>query len=153
MEVGSRLAKIALAKLFGKGGQYTGPVYRSMKIEGDKIRLSFDDASGELEAKELPANYDVESAKKIVSPLVRNRPGSPLEGFAICGADLKWVWADAVIEGRNVIVSAPEVKQPVAVRYAWANNPTCNLYNKEGLPASPFQTDGVPPPTALPIQN
>lgn len=140
MEVGSRLARIALAKCFGKGGQYTGPVYHSMKVEGNKIRLSFDAVGGELVARELPATYDVETAKKRFSPLVRNRPNSQLEGFAICEANRKWRWADAVIDGQTVVVSAPEVNQPVAVRYAWANNPTCNLYNKEGLPASPFQT-------------
>jgi len=143
-EVGSRLAKIALAKQFGKGGRYTGPVYSAMKVEGDKIRLSFDTVGGELAAKQLPARYDVKTAQNETSPLVRNRPGSPLEGFAICGADRKWMWADAVIDGQTVLVSASEVKQPVAVRYGWANNPTCNLYNKEGLPASPFQTDDGP---------
>ena len=140
-EVGSRLAKIALAKLFGKDVRYTGPVYRSMKLEGNKIRLGFDSVGGELVARELPATYDVSMARKETKPLVRNRPGSQLEGFAICGADRKWVWADAVIEKETVVVSAPEVQEPVAVRYAWADNPTCNLYNKEGLPASPFQTD------------
>ena len=153
MEVGSRLSRIALAKLFGKEGRSTGPIYRSMNVEDDKIRLSFDAAGGELVARELPTTYDVKTATKAVSPLVRNRPGSQLEGFAICGAERKWVWADAVIDGQNVVVSAAEVKQPVAVRYAWANNPTCNLYNKEGLPSSPFQTDDVASPPALPIQK
>ena len=145
-EVGARLAKIALAKIFGKEVSYTGPVYRSMKVEGNKIRLSFDSVGGELVAGELPAIYDVCVARKESRPLVRNRPGSQLEGFAICGADRKWVWADAVIEGHTVVVSAPEVQEPVAVRYAWAENPTCNLYNKEGLPASPFQTDDLHQP-------
>ncbi len=140
-EVGARLAKIALAKLFGKEVRFTGPVYRSMKVEGSKIRLSFDSVGGELVARELPATYDVSIAHKETKPLVRNRPGSQLEGFAICGADRKWVWADAAIERDTVVVSAPEVQEPVAVRYAWADNPTCNLFNKEGLPASPFQTE------------
>ena len=112
-----------------------------MKIEGHKIRLSFAPEGGELVALELPKTYPVCLANKETKPLVRNRPGSQLEGFALCGADRKWVWADAAIEGETVVVSAPEVQEPVAVRYAWANNPTCNLYNKEGLPASPFQTD------------
>ena len=142
-EVGSRLARIALAKHYGKGGCFTGPVYRSMNVEGEKIRLNFDPIGGELMAKELPATYDVSTRRNETRPLVRNRPGSQLEGFAICGADRKWVWADARIDGRTVLVSAPEVKQPVAVRYAWADNPTCNLYNKEGLPAGPFRTDDI----------
>ena len=141
MEVGSRLAKIALAKNYGKGGRYTGPVYTSMKVEGDKIRLNFDPAGGELAAKQLPAKYDVKTVANESAPLVRNSPNSQLEGFAVCGADHKWVWAHAAIDGQTVVVSSPDVKQPSAVRYGWANNPTCNLYNKEGLPASPFQTD------------
>ena len=141
MEVGSRLARIALAKDYGKGGRYTGPVYSAMKVEGEKIRLSFDPAGGELVARELPATHDVKTAQNETGPLVRNRPNSPLEGFAICGEDRKWVWADAAIDGQTVLVSTPEIKQPVAVRYCWASNPTGNLYNKEGLPASPFQTD------------
>ena len=64
-----------------------------------------------------------------------------LRGFAISGADQKWFWAKARIEGDQVVVSSPEVKSPVAVRYAWAENPDCNLYNGAGLPASPFRTD------------
>jgi len=68
----------------------------------------------------------------------------PLKGFAIAGADRKFVWADAKIDSDSVVVSSSEVSEPVAVRYAWADNPVCNLYNKEGLPASPFRTDDWP---------
>jgi sialate O-acetylesterase len=65
-----------------------------------------------------------------------------LKRFAIAGEDKKWVWADAVIDGKTVVVSSPKVAKPVAVRYAYSVNPAgCNLYNKEGLPASPFRTD------------
>ena len=151
-DAGARLARIALAKLYGKGCRYTGPAYRSMKLEGDKIRLSFSPEGGELAAGVLPATYDVSTRRKQTLPLVRNRPGSQLEGFAICGADRTWVWADAEIQAETVVVSAPGVKAPVAVRYGWADNPTCNLYNKEGLPASPFSTDDgtASPPSALP---
>ncbi len=67
--------------------------------------------------------------------------GSELTGFAIAGADKNWAWAKAKIEGDDVIVSSDQVPSPVAVRYGWANNPPCNLYNKEDLPASPFRTD------------
>jgi len=67
--------------------------------------------------------------------------GGPVKGFAIAGSDGKFVWADAVINGNKVILSSPEVKVPRAVRYGWANNPEVNLYNKAGLPASPFRTD------------
>jgi hypothetical protein len=70
--------------------------------------------------------------------------GGPLKWFAVAGADKKFVWADAKIEGDAVVVSSPKVPQPVAVRYAWADNPEgCNLYNGEDLPAAPFRTDSV----------
>jgi len=67
-----------------------------------------------------------------------------LRGFSIAGTDRKFHWANARIEGENVVVSSPGVLSPVAVRYAWAGSPDCNLYNKEGLPASPFRTDDWP---------
>ena len=67
--------------------------------------------------------------------------GGKLKGFSIAGADKKFVWARAKIDGKDVIVSSDQVAKPVAVRYGWANNPVCNLYNKAGLPASPFRTD------------
>jgi sialate O-acetylesterase len=67
--------------------------------------------------------------------------GGDLKGFAIAGEDRKWVWAEARIDGESVVVSSPEVKVPVAVRYAWSENPACNLYNGAGIPASPFRTD------------
>lgn len=67
--------------------------------------------------------------------------GGELKGFAIAGKDGKFVWADATIDGDTVVVSSPEVPKPIAVRYAWSNNPVCNLYNEAGLPAGPFRTD------------
>jgi sialate O-acetylesterase len=67
-----------------------------------------------------------------------------LEGVIICGSDRKWVGADAKVDGNTVIVSSPKVPQPVAVRYGWATNPICNLYNGAGLPAGPFRTDDFP---------
>jgi len=73
-----------------------------------------------------------------------------LAGFAIAGADKNWVWAQAKIDGNTVVVSSDKVASPVAVRYGWANNPPCNLYNKEGLPASPFRTDDWPELTPKP---
>ena len=78
------------------------------------------------------------------SPLVPNSPGSELEGFAICGNDQRWGWADAKIEGDTVLVWSDKVPAPTAVRYGWAENPTCNLYNGAGLPATPFRTDDFP---------
>jgi sialate O-acetylesterase len=122
-DVGERLALNALAKVYGRKVEYSGPVYRRMKVEGGALRLSFDHASGGLVAK----------------------GGGRLTGFAVAGEDGRFVWADAVIQGTDVLVSSPEVKRPVAARYAWADNPACNLYNRAGLPASPFRTDDFPP--------
>ena len=72
------------------------------------------------------------------------RGGAPLRGFAIAGADRKFVWAEAEIKGDRVVVRNDAVKEPAAVRYAWADNPVCNLYNEAGLPACPFRTDTWP---------
>ena len=143
-DAGERLALIALAKDFGKSLPYSGPVFDSLKIEGHKAILTFRHTDGGLIAKPLAATYDVSSKANMTAPLVRNSPNSQLEGFAICGQDKQWVWADAKIEGDKVVVTSDKVAVPVAVRYAWADNPTCNLYNGANLPASPFRTDDFP---------
>ena len=118
-EVGLRLALVALAKTYQQTEPYSGPMYDAMTVEGGEIRLKFNQTEGGLVAK-----------------------NGPLKHFAIAGEDKTFVWADAVIEGDCVVVSSPQVTKPVAVRYAWANNPEgCNLYNQAGLPASPFRTD------------
>ncbi len=118
-EVGRRLAQWALAKTYDKDVVASGPLYKSMRTDGDKIVVEFDYADGGL--------------------AVRN--SEQLKGFAIAGADKKFVWAEAKIVGNTVVASSPDVETPVAVRYAWANNPDCNLISKAGLPASPFRTD------------
>jgi sialate O-acetylesterase len=125
-DVGKRLALWALATTYGEKIVYSGPLYKSMEVKGNQIILHFDDIGSGLMA----------------------RDDEPLKGFAIAGSDRKFVWADAKIEGDTVVVSSDQVPEPVAVRYAWANNPVCNLYNKEGLPASPFRTDQWPGVTA-----
>jgi sialate O-acetylesterase len=125
-DVGKRLALWALAKTYGRDIVYSGPIYKSMKVESGKVILSFDHVGGGLVA----------------------RGGEPLKGFSVAGADRKFVWADAKIEGSTVVVGSDKVPEPAAVRYAWADNPVCNLYNKEGLPASPFRTDDWPGITA-----
>jgi len=142
--VGDRLARIALSQEYGKKIPYSGPVYQSFKIEGGKVRLRFTRTDGGLVAKPLPATYDEDALAGLTSPLVPNSPDSEVEGFAICGKDRKWFWADAKIDGETVVVWSDKVPNPVAVRYAWADNPTCNLYNGAGLPASPFRTDDFP---------
>ena len=120
-EVGRRLALWALGTTYGEDILYSGPLYDAMKIENSRIRLSFKHAAGGLEARR-----------------------GTLRGFAIAGADKRFHWAEAIIDGNTVLVSSPEVSDPVAVRYAWGGNPDCNLYSQEGLPASPFRTDDWP---------
>ena len=141
---GERLARIALAQTYGRRVPYSGPIYDSIRVERGRIRISFKDLEGGLVAREVPATYDVMRSTNTTAPLVRNSPNSQLEGFAICGADRKWAWADAKIDGDTVLVWSEKVAAPLAVRYAWADNPTGNLYNQAGLPASPFRTDDFP---------
>jgi len=118
-DVGDRLTRIALAKVYGRKIEYSGPVYESMKIEGNAIRLKFSHPGGGLIAK-----------------------NGPLQTFEIAGAGQKFAPAEARIDGDSVVASSPDVSVPVAVRYAWANYPAgCNLYNAAGLPAPPFRTD------------
>ena len=130
-DVGKRLALWARAKTYGeKGLVFQSPLYQSHTVEGGKIRVRFDTGGAPLMA----------GKKEGLNP-VTPTPGARLEWFEISGADGKWAWADAVIEGDSVVVSSPDVPVPTAVRYAWATNPEgCNLYNKEGLPASPFNS-------------
>ena len=139
--VGDRLFRIAEAKLHGQPITFLGPVYESIAIEAGKARIKFQSSKEQLVAGRLPATYNVKTLLGETAPLVRNSPNSELEGFAICGEDHKWVWADARIDGESVLVWSDKVSHPVAVRYGWADNPTCNLYNSAGLPASPFRTD------------
>jgi len=121
-DVGKRLALWALAKTHGKDVTYSGPLLKSTEIRADRVILHFDHVDGGLVAD----------------------GGGPLKGFAIAAADRKFIWADAKIAGEAVVVSSEQISKPVAVRYAWADNPVCNLYNEDGLPASPFRTDDWP---------
>jgi sialate O-acetylesterase len=116
--VGARLALAARAIAYGEKITYSGPVYAAMKVEGARAVLSFTHLGTGLLAK-----------------------GGDLKGFTIAGADGSFTSATAVIEGDKVSVSSPTVAKPVAVRYGWANTPDVNLFNKEGLPATPFRTD------------
>jgi sialate O-acetylesterase len=118
---GSRLALAAQALAYGKKIEYSGPVYDSIKVDGDKVVLSFKHTDGGLVAK-----------------------GGPLEGFTIAGLDHKFVKAEALLRDDTVVVANKDVSKPVAVRYGWSNFPIVNLYNKVGLPATPFRTDDFP---------
>lgn len=117
-DVGLRLALNARAKTYNEKIEYSGPIYESYKIVGAQIHIQFSHADG-----------------------LKTNTGTEVKGFAIAGSDHVFHWANAVIKGNEVIVDSPEVKFPVAVRYAWADNPVCNLYNGANLPASPFRTD------------
>ncbi len=138
--VGERLALWALAKDYGKNIVCSGPLVKGGAVEPAgldadfaRVRVSFDyTGSGLMAGKKDwknndPVEEDVEA-------------GGKLKGFALQGADGKWHWADAAIDGKDVVVSSPDAPEPIAVRYAFRANPMgkCNLYNKEGLPASPF---------------
>lgn len=123
--VGARLALAARGIAYGEKLEFSGPIYRSLEIKGNQAILHFDHARKGLEAR-----------------------GGELKGFAICGEDRKFVWAEAEIVGDTVMVSSPDVARPVAVRYGWSDYPEVNLWNKAGLPASPFRTDSFPMITA-----
>jgi sialate O-acetylesterase len=116
--VGQRLGMWALGTIYGQKTAVSGPLPESSEVRGSEILVKFKHADGGLTAKD-----------------------GELKGFTIAGSNQQFVPARARIEGNSVIVSCPEVKQPAAVRYAWENNPVCNLFNGSGLPASPFRTD------------
>jgi sialate O-acetylesterase len=121
-EVGERLALWALGTVYKEPIEYSGPLFEAMTISGSEARVRFKHTGTGLEA----------------------HADTVLHGFAIAGADRKFHWATARVDGDAVIVSSPEVANPVAVRYAWGDSPRCNLFNKDGLPASPFRTDDWP---------
>jgi sialate O-acetylesterase len=130
-DVGERLALWALAKDYSKKITCSGPLYKSMTVKGSEAIIRFDYAGKGLM---LGEKTGIEPVKEV--------EGGTLKHFAISGEDGKWHWAEAKVKGKTVIVSSPEVAKPVAVRYAYTMNPDgCNLYNKAGLPASPFTTD------------
>lgn len=117
-DVGKRLSLAARKIAYGEEIVCSGPMYKSMQIKDGKVILDFDHVGCGLVAR-----------------------GDKLTGFAIAGPDSNFVWANAHIQGEQIVVSHPDISDPIAVRYAWADNPVCNLYNEEGLPASPFRTD------------
>ncbi len=118
-EVGRRLALIADKMVYNQDCVTSGPMYKRFKTEGSRIRISFTHTASGL--------------------LIRE--GKEVTGFAMAGSNMQFHWAKAVIEGNEVVVYSDEVDKPVAVRYAWADNPECNLVNSAGLPAVPFRTD------------
>jgi sialate O-acetylesterase len=131
-DVGIRLSLAARKIAYTEQLVYSGPIFKRMKVKGNVIEISFD---------------------HVGAGLIGHRPGNDqttpaietLKGFGIAGADGKFVWAEAHIEGDKVLVTAKGIENPVALRYNWADNPLGTLYNKEGLPASPFRTDDFKP--------
>ncbi len=133
--VGGRLALLALANTYGRKVESSGPAYKSMMVEGTKAILSFDHMDGGLSVGQfsMPGAADVGKDGKLV-------------GFTIAGEDKAFHPATALIQGDHVVVWCDQVAKPVAVRFGWANFPVANLFNKAGLPASPFRTDDFTPP-------
>ena len=127
-DLGDRLARIARANVYGEKIEYCGPMYESMQVEGNSIRVKFTHVGGGLVAK-----------------------GGPLKWFQVAGPDKKFVDATARIDGNTIVVSAPGVSAPVAVRYAWYRwSEGANLYNADGLPAPQFRSDEWSPPAPAP---
>jgi len=122
-DVGKRLALQALHTSYNRDIVCAGPTFRTVAFNGNEATIAFDNIGGGLVT----------------------RDNEPLVGFAIAGADRKFVWAQARIDGDTVLVWNDAIGTPVAVRYAWGDNPACNLYNREGLPAMPFRTDDWQP--------
>lgn len=122
-EVGRRLALIALAKVYSGRSEYSGPMFAKLTVEGNRLRVQFTHAAG-----------------------LKVRDGSEVKGFAIAGKDGAFHWAKAKIDGADVVFSSPEVPQPVAARYDWADNPIGNLINAADLPAVPFRSDAEKSP-------
>jgi len=124
-DVGRRLALAARRVAYGQDVEHSGPVYRRHRVRGGRVVIEFDHVGGGLVARGGSSGT----------------PGA-LHGFAVAGPDRRFVWADATIEGDRVVVWSDRVRRPVAVRYAWGNNPApANLFNAAGLPAGPFRTD------------
>jgi len=129
--VGERLALWALANDYGQKVPFTGPIYRNHRIDGDRVILTFDHVGGGLMVGD----------KDGLDP-VREVKGETLKHFAVAGADGTWYWGEATLSGKTVVVRSAAVPTPIRVRYAYSMNPKGpKLYNREGLPASPFRTD------------
>ncbi|HEY6805415.1 MAG TPA: sialate O-acetylesterase [Pyrinomonadaceae bacterium] len=121
-DVGHRLALWALANTYGQKLEFAGPTFNSFSVDGNKLRVKFKHTAGGLKTTD----------------------GAAPKAFAIAGEDHKFVWAEAKIDGDSIVLWSKDVAKPVAVRYAWADNPVTNLFSKIDLPAAPFRTDDWP---------
>ena len=135
LDVGRRLALLARHRVYGEEIIDSGPIYRGIKVDSNKVRVEFDSVGGGLVLGGSPSKTGEFSPALITS----------LKGFALAGNDHKWFPAQGSIEGNNVILWSDAVPHPVAVRYGWKGFPNGTLYNKEGLPATPFRSDSDQP--------
>jgi sialate O-acetylesterase len=145
--VGERLALIARAKNYGEKVEYSGPMYQGLRVDGSKAVVSFEHANGGLVSREMVPTMERNGKGGQMLAAWRVKEGSegaPLVGFTVCGQDQMFHPAKAEIVGSTVVVACDAVPAPVAVRYGWADHPLCNLFNRAGLPASPFRTDDFP---------
>lgn len=135
--VGQRLALAARKLAYGEAQLVaSGPVFREARAEGSNMHVTFTEIGSGLTLGQAPWRAEGDTPW----------PTDKLVGFTLAGEDQEWHDAEAKIEGDTIIVSSPAVTKPVAVRYAWANSPRCNLYNREALPAVPFRSDDWPMP-------
>jgi sialate O-acetylesterase len=142
--VGERLALAARALTYGEKIVYSGPMYKSVRFDGSRAILTFDHVGGGLTTKELVPTLERVGKPGAAWRVKEGSKGSALIGFTVCGEDKVFRPAKAEIVGNTVVVTSDQVQAPVAVRYGWANHPLANLFNQEGLPASPFRTDRFP---------
>lgn len=119
--VGNRLAALALNDLYGQPSLVNSPRFSGCTIEGNKVKSRFDYADG-----------------------LRTKDSGPPKGFAICGPEHKWTWADGKIEGKEIVLWSDQVPNPIAIRYVWEANPVISVENSAGLPLRPFRTDSEP---------
>lgn len=141
LDPGKRLARWALAHQYGKDIPYTGPIYKSHTIKGNKVRVQFEQRGpgGGLMVASKGMQADMKKDPLAYVEPARATPGEKLKHFRLCGKDRKWYTADAVIEGNEVVVTSKDVPKPVGVQYAYSATPMgANLYNKAGLAALPF---------------
>ena len=137
---GERMAALALKQIYGKNIPYHSPEATKAVRRGKQIEISFSYTDGGLTAAAIPEKLPLKKSNKTFTKLIRRSPEAQLEGFAVCGTDGKWYWADeAQISGETVKVSSRQVAFPVKVRYNWNNFPLGNLFNKAGFPAAPFE--------------